>query len=244
MGMAIGVGWRVRSVAWFVALVALVCMTGFSASIQPDGPVCDGSEPLEGEPVCADEYVDAFNGGLNSDPPVYSPIACGESVCGETGTFVHEGLTTRDTDWYLVTLIEPADVTWSVTADGFAHAITTVDISAPGGAVVGDYVVSTAGETLTVTNCLGPGQWALFVTTFAFTGVPCGSTYSGSVSCQPCGPPGTGACCLGCLPCVDDILTLIGLWGPCIACREDLDLSGSIDFADILAVIASWGPCP
>ena len=40
-----------------------------------------------------------------------------------------------------------------------------------------------------------------------------------------------------------DILTLIGLWGPCVGCPEDLDGSGDIGFGDILALIGVWGPC-
>ncbi|MCP3905234.1 MAG: hypothetical protein GY715_16535 [Planctomycetes bacterium] len=40
-----------------------------------------------------------------------------------------------------------------------------------------------------------------------------------------------------------DILTVIGLWGPCTNCPEDLSGNGQIDFADILAIIGAWGPC-
>ncbi|MHC5115312.1 MAG: hypothetical protein ACYTGP_12895 [Planctomycetota bacterium] len=169
------------------------------------GPVCDGTETPEGEPVCADGYVDSFNGGLNSDPPTYSPIVCGESVCGETGNFMVDGVQNRDTDWYFLALAENTEVTWTVTAAGFAHAITTVDLSVPGGAVVGQFLVSTAGETLTVSNCLGPGAWALFVSTAGFSGVPCGSAYQAEVTCAPCSAPGTGACCLCTGECVDDV---------------------------------------
>ncbi|MHC5114419.1 MAG: hypothetical protein ACYTGP_08340 [Planctomycetota bacterium] len=149
-----------------------------------------------------DEYVDAFNGGLNSTPPVYTPIACGETVCGETGNFIRQGVQNRDTDWYLISLSAPTDVTWTVTSN-FSAAITTVDISVPGGDVVGDFV--TGVGTLTVTNCLPAGDWALFVSTSGFAGVPCGSEYRGAVTCVPCTPPPTGACCEADGTCSDDV---------------------------------------
>jgi hypothetical protein len=168
--------------------------------------VCTGGEIPEGEPVCSDGYDDNFNGGLNSTPPVYSPIECDTMVCGETGNFIGPtGGDFRDTDWWLVTLAAEMDVTWTVTADGFGHAITTVDITVPGGAVVGDFLVSTAGETLSVTNCLGAGDWALFVSTSGFTGVPCGSEYQGALTCSPCVLPPTGACCNADGSCSDDV---------------------------------------
>jgi hypothetical protein len=162
-------------------LVALATASTTSAQ------VCDGSETPEGEPVCSDGYVDTFNGGINSTPPVYSPITCGESVCGEAGTFDLGGIANRDTDFYLLNLAVDTQVTWTVSADGFAHAITTVDPSL--GVVVGDFATSAAGEEISVTNCLPAGAWALFVSTANFTGVPCGSQYVGTVTCTPCVPP-------------------------------------------------------
>jgi len=191
----------------------LAAIGGATATAAPDSPndallgnVCDGSEIPEGEPVCEDDYVDVFNGGINSDPPVFSPIACGDTVCGETGNFVSGGLNSRDTDWYLIELTTPTYVTWTVTAAGFSHGITTVDISVPGGAVVGDFAVSVAGEAISVTNLLPAGQWALFVSTSGFTGVPCGSQYAGAVTC------GGGACCLSATQCV-----IVGLEADCAA---------------------------
>ncbi|MCP3981448.1 MAG: hypothetical protein GY716_19285 [bacterium] len=42
-----------------------------------------------------------------------------------------------------------------------------------------------------------------------------------------------------------DILTIIGVWGPCPPeCPEDLSGNGQVDFADVLAVIGAWGGCP
>ncbi|MCP3905186.1 MAG: hypothetical protein GY715_16295 [Planctomycetes bacterium] len=175
--------------------------------VPTEGPVCDGSETPEGEPACFPNYLDDFNGGLNSTPPVYSPIACGDTVCGESGNYIDGGLNSRDTDWWLVTVADDdTDVTWTVTAAGWGHAITTVDISVPGGAIVGAFLESVAGETLSVTNCLATGDWALFVSTSAFTGVACGSEYQGVLTCGECVAPPTGACCNSDGSCSDGVL--------------------------------------
>jgi hypothetical protein len=40
---------------------------------------------------------------------------------------------------------------------------------------------------------------------------------------------------------VNDILEIIGSWGPCIGCPADVDGSGEVDVDDVLAVISAWG---
>lgn len=39
---------------------------------------------------------------------------------------------------------------------------------------------------------------------------------------------------------VDDLLAVIGAWGPCGACPEDIDGDGVVDVSDLLAVINNW----
>jgi hypothetical protein len=72
-------------------------------------PPCDFCPPgsqIEGEPVCFDDYKDAYNGGCNSTPNVFSSIQCNQTgsatMCGEYGGFFHgpSGFDYRDTDWY------------------------------------------------------------------------------------------------------------------------------------------------
>jgi hypothetical protein len=53
-----------------------------------------------------------------------------------------------------------------------------------------------------------------------------------------------GVCCAGDIDSnreVDfsDLVALLGAWGPCEGCREDLDFDGVVDLDDLL-----WGPCP
>ena len=42
---------------------------------------------------------------------------------------------------------------------------------------------------------------------------------------------------------VNDLLSLIDVWGPCGGCDEDINGSGTVDVNDLLAVIDAWGPC-
>lgn len=43
---------------------------------------------------------------------------------------------------------------------------------------------------------------------------------------------------------IDDLLEIIGSWGPCFACAGDINGSGVVDIDDLLVVIGHWGPCP
>ena len=45
----------------------------------------------EGEPDCYDDFDDAYNGGCNSEPPVFLPINCSETYYGTSGTFAVRG---------------------------------------------------------------------------------------------------------------------------------------------------------
>ena len=40
---------------------------------------------------------------------------------------------------------------------------------------------------------------------------------------------------------VNDVLEIIGSWGPCSGCPADVDGSGEVDVDDVLAVISAWG---
>ncbi|MDP6479300.1 MAG: hypothetical protein QGI75_04585 [Phycisphaerales bacterium] len=42
---------------------------------------------------------------------------------------------------------------------------------------------------------------------------------------------------------VDDVLMIIGAWGPCSGCAADVDGDGAVDVDDLLAVVAAWGSC-
>jgi hypothetical protein len=40
---------------------------------------------------------------------------------------------------------------------------------------------------------------------------------------------------------VNDLLEIIGKWGPCSGCPADVDGSGEVDVNDVLAVLGYWG---
>ena len=43
---------------------------------------------------------------------------------------------------------------------------------------------------------------------------------------------------------IQDLLAVLGAWGPCTNCEADINQSGAVDITDLLAIIESWGPCP
>ncbi|HRP61749.1 MAG TPA: hypothetical protein PK400_00470, partial [Phycisphaerales bacterium] len=43
---------------------------------------------------------------------------------------------------------------------------------------------------------------------------------------------------------VQDLLILLGAWGPCAGCPADLNGSNTVDVQDLLILLGAWGPCP
>lgn len=164
---------------------------------------CPPGATPEGEPVCEDEYVDSFNGGCNSDPSVFSPITCGETVCGTSGTFLVDGINNRDTDWYRLDLTEPTTITWTAVAE-FPVQIFVIDA---GTEDCVDYTILDGASaapcdpaTLTL-ECVPAGVYWLWVAPSVFEGVDCGAEYVATLDCVPCG---------GCTP--DYTVTAPGTW--------------------------------
>lgn len=57
----------------------------------------------EGEPPCADNYFDTYNGGCNTSGWIAIAPAPGSNcntICGKSCTYLYQGLGYRDTDWY------------------------------------------------------------------------------------------------------------------------------------------------
>ncbi len=42
---------------------------------------------------------------------------------------------------------------------------------------------------------------------------------------------------------VTDLLAVLGAWGPCPGCPEDINADGFVNVTDLLAVLSAWGPC-
>ena len=140
----------------------------------------------EGETDCYDEYDDQFNVGCEVDPPLFSEIECGQTVCGTYGTFVLDGYQTRDTDWYQIVLDEPTILRWTL----IGEAPTAGYIIQPGPNGCDDYEVldynyRDAFEEFTLQAYVFPGTYWLWAGTRYFTGTPCGANYIAHVECEP-----------------------------------------------------------
>jgi hypothetical protein len=182
---------------------------GTDCSQCPFVVACPPGATLEGEPVCADGYVDNTNGGCNSDPAVFGAIACGETICGTGGNYVPDpndpNVIFRDTDWYAYDVVA-GEEELSITLDTeFNASVLLIDLG-PGcaGATVIDSITVNAETSGTLTACLPVGSYAIFVAAADLSAV-CGDAYVLSLNCQPCVLP-RGACCLTDGSCVDGLL--------------------------------------
>ncbi len=160
------------------------CSTTGCPSCVPCPP---GGVP-EGEPLC--EFPDTFNGGCNSAVTVFSPIACGMTVCGT----VWAENDTRDTDWYELVLTEQNEVIFTVGAefDLVAGFLETTNPGSPTCSNITGFLnpFDTAGTcgTATVSAVLDPGTYWLVLANVDFDGAACAAgpwDYTATVTCGP-----------------------------------------------------------
>lgn len=244
-------------------LCAAQCSECFCALTCPAGAI------QEGEVDCFDQSTDSFNDGCNSDPPNFSPIACGQTVCGASGNFFGEAAANlRDTDHYQFTLTQQQEVTLCVTPE-FPAAIELVTLPASGCKDAFSHkAVDVPGclETC-ITTVLEPGTHWMAVTTSDFFQIPCGSNYIAELTCGPvmraccvngvCTGDMTQQQCAGGPPCVgdlapaagnctvnaSDLAILLGAWGPNPGHPADLNGSGTVNASDLALLLGNWGPC-
>ncbi len=161
--------------------------------------ICPAGGTPENESDCGIPN-DTVNGGCNSIPPVFSSIACGDTVCGTVAFDATFG--SRDTDWYEITVTQPTSFTWTVNAE-FATTIGVVG-TAPYG--VGDCSASTGSlepfafgsvcGSSSVTVCVAPGTYWFFIAPDFTEDIQCiqQRKYVAKLTCGTCV---TGACCRG-----------------------------------------------
>ena len=158
-----------------------------------EGPceiTCEGT--AENEPDCPDEYEDVTNGGCNSEPPVFGAIACGETICGDAGTYTYTGQSYRDTDWYAIQIDEPKYLTMTVEAEfpvvfGFAEKVPPgSDDCADITGYIWPSVEADPCEEASVTSAwLPPGEYWCFVAPSVYTGYPmCTYDYRLELACD------------------------------------------------------------
>ena len=160
-----------------------------SACPQPIRVECPQVGIAEGEPICSDIYIDNYNGGCNSNPPVFTPLPCSDDstvICGTYGTYRFNGYDYRDTDWYQFALTVPSHVKFCATGEGPTQ-IDVLNGSAGCPGIVFECAASgVAGERICCEADLQPGIHWFFVSTSTFTGVACGSRYTAVVTGLGC----------------------------------------------------------
>jgi hypothetical protein len=180
----------------------------FELILSSDGFACSGAarcEPIVIECAKGDvsegEFesgsgcgvpVDFFNGGCNSVPEVYSNIECGQTVCG-SGEF--DGFT-RDTDWYLLNLTGPTEITWTMQDSAFDWVIFIIDLTPGcGGLGIVSFATGLAGVSGSATGIVGgTGTYALFVGPNFTQTVACPSGYRATVTCAEAVLPKNDEC--------------------------------------------------
>ncbi len=166
--------------------------------------ICPEEGIPEGEPICEDGWEDHYNGGCNSEPPIFQNINPGDIICAQSGTFLFDAENRRDTDWYLLGLPDGGVINWTVEAE-FDVLISVIDA---GSGNCSDYITlgsGTAGpcEPVSLSIEVGSGDYWLCAGPNVFAGVECGAEYVAEVIV---GPPPSGACCDNDLVCVGTML--------------------------------------
>jgi hypothetical protein len=152
--------------------------------ILPQSP-CDVTPPAglipESEPDCGPGYVDNYNGGCNSEPPVFQNLVpSGEPIVifGTSGTY--DDLT-RDTDWYQIYLSVPNTITLHAVAE-FPVLIFFLDGNLPLGcddpAIVISSLTGEPCEPIELTETLDPGLYWIWIGPSVFSCQPCGLEYA------------------------------------------------------------------
>lgn len=197
--------------------------------------VCPPGATPEGEAAC--NFPDSYNAGCffdNVNVPM-SPIACGETVCGNSGTRISTA-NERDSDFYYLDL--PTGNSSRVTVEALAQfpieviLIDQGNFQNPCSTFQSGFKatkVALPGQLLTASYCFVNQAAPLFRDVWILTRVykrgapaevPCADTsnrnkYWLKVTCAPCDVP--GACCLGSAGCTittfDACLAGNGAWG-------------------------------
>ncbi len=208
-----------------------------TATPEPEGETC----------------LERVNDGCNLETPAFTPIACGETVCGTVWTHF-----THDTDWYEITVLEPTRLTWTVSSE-FPSEILII-----AGDCLETYSVAAAAHgggcrPASVAAMVEPGTYYLFVAPGTEAapinhGIGCfdakgefveggafTNRYTAAVTCAPACPAdidGDGRVA------VPDLLWLLSAWGTSPTGPPDLDGDGSVSRVDLEILIGAWGVCP
>ena len=132
----------------------------------------------EGEPDCADGYVDSYNGGCNFSPNRFQPIADGQIYIARSGLFSFDVYLARDLDWFRYVASDNRNITFTGVAQ-FPLELWIIDGSAgcDNATILADSTASPS-DTLTVTASVGSGVYWLVAGPSIFQGpYPCPQDY-------------------------------------------------------------------
>jgi hypothetical protein len=212
------------------------------AVAEPCEVSCPPGATLENEPVCHDDYADAFNSGCDAAiEPVFSTIGCQEQVCGPSGTYLMFGVPASDADWYQIELAADGPLVWSVEAEFDVRLFVLDGNDGCDGITVLDMVEASTCELATISlDAVAAGVYWLWVGPIASDGVPCGAAYVASAACEASSCPadidGDG------IVAVSDLLAMLAAWGGDDP-EADLNGDGVVDVGDLLELLGDWGPC-
>lgn len=185
---------------------------------------CPAGSVIEGE-VCVEDVEDTTNGGCNSSPtPLFTSVACGDTVCGQ----IYQGAVLRDTDWYALTSAGDSDVTMAGAGE-FDIVFGRIDDSGcvPGapdcgciGTTIDPFVTAAPCVDSSVTSSVVAGDSWWFVSTVAAGAVPCGGELPGNDYVVSFTCAAATCCTLG-----------------------DANEDAFVDFNDLVILLANWGPC-
>jgi len=133
---------------------------------------CPAGALLESEPPCADNYYDQYNGGCNTvgwTEVMGQGNGCAD-VCGRSCTYLYQGSSYRDTDWY-VTYASGGQVTATCTAEFPLQFILIYNPDCNN--LLYDLQTGGACEPVSLGHVFGAGEefW-LWVGPSTFSGVP------------------------------------------------------------------------
>jgi len=199
------------------------CIPEYNLTIEECEPCVVDCTPNEGEVDCYPDYDDTYNAGCNATTPVFQPINCGDSICGNTGVFPFGTSTYRDMDWFEFDITVDSYVTWALNEAEVPIAMWILQ-PGPGGCdapVTLEFAnIYDVCVPLTLTSdCLAAGTYWLIISTPDWEDYPCGSMYDATLTCEPCTIP-TGACCDtgACTPDVYEADCLTGPWYEGVGC--------------------------
>lgn len=198
----------------------VACMCDAGVTVQEDA-----LEPGCGLPV------DNTNGGCNSATPVFTPLVCGDVVCGS----YQENAAVRDTDWFSFSTISPGTITWSAEFDtpGFIAIIDAnpLNCSAPTLLAFDFPGPCSPGVAQASATC---GDYIAFAAPQFGTYPPCGTSYRARLDLPKAGQTLLGLIISGLGKCIGH-----PLYDPC----ADLNNDGCIDQTDLGILLSIWGQC-